>query len=201
MPDEPPTTRWTRRRVLNLLAGTPVALRLLAASSAIVLLEATPAVADDDEPTPAQAEGPYFTPSSPRQTSLVEAGVAGTRLALSGRVLSRRGRAVPGALVDLWQADGNGEYDNRGFRLRGHQFTDLAGRYAFATVVPGLYPGRTRHLHVKVQAPGKPVLTTQLYFPGEPGNATDRIYHPRLEMTVRDAAAGRAAAFDFVLDV
>jgi len=62
---------------------------------------------------------------------------------------------------------------NTGYRLRGHQFTDEAGRYALETVVPGLYPGRTRHLHVKVQAPNQPVLTTQLYFPGQPSNATD----------------------------
>ncbi len=67
--------------------------------------------------------------------------------------------------------------------------------------MPGLYPGRTRHIHVKAQAPGKPVLTTQLYFPGEPRNSTDPLFDPRLLMTVHDVPGGRAAAFDFVLDV
>jgi protocatechuate 3,4-dioxygenase beta subunit len=90
-----------------------------------------------------------------------------------------------------------------GYRLRGHQFTDDQGRYTLETVVPGLYPGRTRHFHVKVQAPNGPALTTQLYFPDEPDNARDRIFHPALIMqTDRAAAAGGPplnAAFNFVL--
>ncbi|MFE0516379.1 hypothetical protein ACFW2E_42595, partial [Streptomyces sp. NPDC058964] len=69
------------------------------------------------------------------------------------------------------------------------------------TIVPGLYPGRTRHIHVKAQAPGQPVLTTQLYFPGEPRNSTDAIFDPALLMNVRDAGGGKEATFDFVLNV
>jgi carbohydrate binding protein with CBM5/12 domain len=88
-----------------------------------------------------------------------------------------------------------------GFTLRGHQFSTDRGGFALTTIVPGLYPGRTRHIHVKVQAPGQPVLTTQLYFPGEPRNSTDAYYDPRLEMTVRQAGPGEQATFDFVLDV
>lgn len=65
--------------------------------------------------------------------------------------------------------------------------------------MPGLYPGRTRHSHVKVQAPGGPVLTTQLYFPDEPRNQTDRIFRPELLLDVQDGADGRQARFDFVL--
>jgi len=60
---------------------------------------------------------------------------------------------VGGALLDFWQADAAGDYDNTGFRLRGHQFSGADGRFRLATVVPGLYPGRTRHIHVKVQRP------------------------------------------------
>jgi protocatechuate 3,4-dioxygenase beta subunit len=61
--------------------------------------------------------------------------------------------------------------------------------------VPGLYTGRTRHIHVKVQRPHGTVLTTQLYFPGEPENDTDSIFDAALLMDVR---AGRAR-YDFVL--
>src|SRR5262249_23009559 len=68
---------------------------------------------------------------------------AGRAVDLSGLVLTRSCRPVPGALVDLWHADDNGVYDNKNFRLRGHVFTDNEGRYAFQTIVPGLYPGRT----------------------------------------------------------
>ena len=77
---------------------------------------------------------------------------------------------MPGALVDLWHADDEGDYDNSGFRLRGHQFADGEGRFRFRTIVPAQLSGRTRHFHVKVQPKGGRVLTTQLYFPGEPGN-------------------------------
>lgn len=65
--------------------------------------------------------------------------------------------------------------------------------------MPALYPGRTRHIHVKVQAPGQPVLTTQLDVPGEPGNATDGIFDEALVMDVRDVSGRREATFDFFL--
>lgn len=163
------------------------------------VLSPTPQCGDDDV-TPAQTEGPYFTPDSPERTSLLEPGLAGTRLVVAGFVLATGCQPVAGALLDFWHADDAGEYDNVGYRLRGHQFADAQGRYALETIVPGLYPGRTRHIHVKVQAPGQAALTTQLYFPGEPGNATDRIFAEALLMEVQDTADGRAASFNFVLD-
>jgi protocatechuate 3,4-dioxygenase beta subunit len=107
---------------------------------------------------------------------------------------------VAGALVDFWHADDEGEYDNVGFRCRGHQFTDGKGRYRLETVIPGLYPGRTRHFHVKVQAPHGRVLTTQLYFPGEARNAHDGLYRSDLLMAIETAGTDRQARFHFVLD-
>jgi protocatechuate 3,4-dioxygenase beta subunit len=85
----------------------------------------------------------------------------------------------------------------RGFTLRGHQFAAADGAFTLETIVPGLYPGRTRHIHVKVQAPDQPVLTTQLYFPGEPRNAEDGIFSDALLMDVN----GSSATFTFVLNV
>ena len=158
-------------------------------------LAATPSCDDGDEPTPEQTEGPYFLPDSPERTSLMEPGVNGSRLVVAGRVLDRDCRPVRRALLDFWQADGEGEYDLEGFRLRGHQFTDGRGRFRLVTVVPGLYPGRTRHIHVKAQRPRGEVLTTQLYFRDEPQNASDGIFDPALVM----AGDRRSARFDFVL--
>jgi protocatechuate 3,4-dioxygenase beta subunit len=154
---------------------------------------------DDDATTPAMTEGPFFTPHSPERTSLLEPGMAGTRVVLTGRVVSRGCTPMAGALLDFWQADDDGEYDNEGFRLRGHQFTDAQGRYRLETIVPGLYPGRTRHFHVKVQARGGRVLTTQLYFPGEERNSRDRIFRPDLLMAVQAGERAQAARFNFVL--
>ncbi|MFF7182055.1 carbohydrate-binding protein [Streptomyces sp. NPDC008121] len=181
------------------LMGVPALARTTVRDGAAPAL--TPACDDGDDPTPPQMEGPYFKPNSPRRTSLLEAGTPGTRLTVTGYVFGRACLPVPGVLLDFWQADVNGAYDNTGFRFRGHQFTDAQGAFRLTTIVPGLYPGRTRHLHVKVQAPGRPVLTTQLYFPGEPRNNTDALFDPRLLMTVRDAGGAKEAAFDVVLDL
>jgi protocatechuate 3,4-dioxygenase beta subunit len=89
-----------------------------------------------------------------------------------------------------------------GYTLRGHQFADEEGRWRLETILPGLYPGRTRHVHVKVQATGGPPLTTQLYFPDEPGNAGDGIFDPALLVEWEEPAAGEPprARFDFVLE-
>ena len=199
----------TRRRLLGAMFAAPAVFatsnlffgRWANAAHAETPLAATPACEDDDEPTESQTEGPYFTPSSPKRTSLIETGIAGTPLMLTGVVLTRSCRPVAGALVDFWQADDTGEYDNRGFRLRGHQFTDAKGVYRLETIVPGLYPGRTRHIHVKVQAPAQRILTTQLYFPGEARNARDGIYDKDLLMAMAKPGLGGEARFDFVLDL
>ena len=199
-------TDLTRRRLLELgLALPPVA--ALGGFSDVAFAAAplapTPQLADaDDDPTPALTEGPYFTPRAPRRRNIVPARARGTRLTLSGRVLTTRRRPVARALVDFWQCDAGGAYDNEGYRFRGHQLTDARGRYSLFTVVPGLYPGRTRHIHVKVQAPREPVLTTQLFFPGVAANRSDGIYTSECLVSRWRLANGRRhARFDFVLDI
>jgi len=112
--------------------------------------------------------------------------------------------SVQGSVID-WvadhrmhhaHADEEGDYDNQGFRYRGHQFTDAEGRWRLETIVPAVYPGRTRHLHVKVQPTGGRLLTTQLYFPHEPENPRDGLF--RDELVLRMSARGEGA-FDFVV--
>ena len=194
----------SRRDFLKISVGTPAALALGEPPEAMAQaqpLRPTPACADDAEPTPRQTAGPFFKPDSPGRTSLLEPGIRGTKIVLTGLVLSTDCKPVARALVDFWHADDRGDYDNAGYKLRGHQFTDDHGRYRLETIVPGLYPGRTRHFHVRVQAPDGPVLTTQLYFPGEPGNRRDFIFNPDLVMRLQGAADGKVATFDFVLDL
>jgi protocatechuate 3,4-dioxygenase beta subunit len=181
-------------------------------------LAATPSCGGHPRTTPRQTEGPYFTPNSPSRASLLEKDMPGTRLVLSGRVLAADCAPLSAVLLDFWQADAGGTYDNRGYRLRGHQFSDDQGRFRLETVLPGIYPGRTRHIHVKVQAANGPVLTTQLYFPGELRNSADSIFSPALLVTVAeqpgdrtdrrpqqppagpaDAGPAMDASFDFVI--
>src|SRR5215471_21614268 len=169
-----------------------LARRRLLASAA--LLPVAPAFAQARAPTcgeltAPQTEGPFFKTDTTLRVSLVEAGSKAPKLFVTGRVLSARCEPVANALLDFWHADEDGEYDNRGFRYHGHQSTDAQGRYRLSTIVPAEYPGRTRHIHVKVQAPGKRILTTQLYFPGDPGNPQDGLWRRGLEMRIAKGAA------------
>ncbi|WP_327090530.1 dioxygenase [Nonomuraea sp. NBC_01738] len=204
MDDENPRPGITRKTLLKaalvvapipLLAGQAPA---LARSLSGQQLEPTPFCDDGDDPTPPQTEGPYFKPNSPQRSTL---SGPGTPLTVSGYVFGLSCQPLANVLLDFWQADTNGAYDNYGYGFRGHQFTNAQGAFKLTTIVPGLYPGRTRHIHVKAQAPNRPVLTTQLYFPGEPRNNTDTIFDPRLLMNVRSVGTGREATFDFVLNV
>lgn len=176
-----------------IIAGV-IALPALSLINIAPTLAATPACGGT---TASQTEGPFFKPQSPLRASLIEPGLGGERLKVSGQVLTRSCRPVAGAVLEFWQSDDRGSYDTSGFRLRGHQIADGEGRFDLTTIIPGAYPGRTRHIHVKVAAPGRPALTTQLYFPGDPGNARDGIYRRSLEM----ALAGSSGRFDFVLDL
>lgn len=123
----------------------------------------------------------------------------GERIVITGFVLDSNCEPVSGAKVDFWQADSDGDYDNEGYRLRGHVLTDAAGAYRQETIETGLYTGRTRHHHVKVTPPGGKTLTTQLFFPNDPSNAGDNIYRPQLEMQIQDGPDGKIGRFDFVL--
>jgi protocatechuate 3,4-dioxygenase beta subunit len=189
----------TRRSLLRAALALPGGL-FLTTDIAADPLQPTPECADADDPTPPAIEGPFFKPQSPRRASLLEPGLRGRSLVLSGRVLSTDCRPIPGALIDFWHADDGGEYDNAGFRLRGHQFAAPDGGFRLETIVPGEYTGRTRHIHVKVQAPGLPrILTTQLFFPDEPRNRRDRIFRRDLLMDAASAGDAMTGRFDFVL--
>jgi protocatechuate 3,4-dioxygenase beta subunit len=200
----------TRRRLLALgLAIPPLGLALAGVESlldtvgaAAAPLQATPTCDDGDDPTPELTEGPYFSSGSPRRRTLVTRGMRGTRLTITGYVLTTGCRPIKRAKLDFWQADASGVYDNEGYHLRGHQFTDSAGRWRLDTIVPALYTGRTKHIHVKLQRPGGEVLTTQLFFPGVNANAGDPLYQGDLLLhRWRRVGARRTGRFDFVLAV
>jgi protocatechuate 3,4-dioxygenase beta subunit len=146
------------------------------------------------KPTPADMEGPFYKAGAPARASIAEPGSKGERLALSGVVRSADCRPLAGVALDFWQADAEGNYDNSGYRYRGIVRTDAQGRYALETHLPPPYSGRPRHIHVKLQAPGGKILTTQLYFPGESRGA-DRA------LVVKTSRAGSMlqATYDFVL--
>lgn len=140
-------------------------------------------------PTPAQTEGPFYPVELPPDTDwdlLRLAGsdhqALGTVTYVSGRILDRSGRPVPGMRVEIWQCDAKGRYrhpgDARGPRDDGFQgfgrvVTDADGGYRFRTIRPVPYPGRTPHIHFAVLPPQAPRLVTQMYVAGEPLNERD----------------------------
>lgn len=153
-------------------------------------------------PTPADIEGPYYVPGAPFKTALT--GKPLTRadvirpLHLHGKVFDTQGKLLPGAVLDFWQADKDGDYDMTGFNYRGKVQADASGSYTLDTIVPGAYlmaPNEYRcaHVHVKVSAAGYEPLTTQLYFEDDQYDATDPWFNPQMIIGVPDGL------FNFVL--
>jgi protocatechuate 3,4-dioxygenase beta subunit len=101
--------------------------------------------------------------------------------------------------MEFWHTNDQGEYDPAGNAFRGQQVTDAAGRYRLETISPGPYPGRTRHIHVRIKAAGQATLTTQLYFPDEPLNEDDFLFQPELLMAMDHSGDRPQAQFNFVL--
>ncbi|MER5770141.1 dioxygenase [Streptomyces sp. NPDC001985] len=167
----------------------------------------------DGHETPAAVEGPLFKPHSPERTDLRTPGTRGVRLELTGTVYDTACRAIPGALIEFWQCDQNGDYDTTGFSLRGHQFSTGRGAFTLRTIVPRDYAGRwgTRapHIHTRIQAPGGPALITQLYFPDNTLaygrdfavlNASDQLINRACTIALTGPAGGAyRGAFDFVV--
>ena len=169
------------------------------------------------EPTPECLEtednilGPYWLEGAPERADLTEAGLVGTRLQITGRVLGLAAAActpLAGALLDVWQSDDRSDSpsvysDATTWRLRGRLYTAADGSYDLWTIVPGHYLNgssfRPAHIHVRVSAPGHRLLTTQLYFDGDPYNDADAFIEESLIMTLDDAGDGKAAQFDFVI--
>ena len=155
----------------------------------------------DAQATPAAPQGPDFKAGAPERSSLIDAGVTGTKVVLTGTVSGLTCGPIKRARLDFWQADARGVYDATGFRLRGYQFTDANGRYRLETIVPGAHGRDAPQVHVKVQPPGKPGLTTRMYFPDQPQNKTDPQFKQELVMKVSGGSAGKTATFDLVLNL
>lgn len=177
----------------------------LGAMSATALVWTHPLDAAECTETEKNIEGPYYKAGAPERTSLIEPGMKGTPLTVTGRVLDTRCQALAYAVLDVWQCDADGVYDNTGFTLRGKIYADKKGRYELRTILPPPYQvsadrSRPAHVHLKVSAPGTPVLTTQLYFEGDRWNAVDSAYRRSLTIAPREGRNGsRFATFDFRL--
>jgi len=170
----------TRRR---LLAGTAAFL------AAPMVLRA--AIAQTGQrPTPSQTEGPFYPVSLPADTdfNLLAQGTQrysqGQAAWLEGQVMDTAGRALAGAVVEIWQCDQQGHYHHPGdggradpaFQGFGRVVAGADGGYRFRTLRPAPYSGRTPHIHLKVKLGARALLTTQVYVQGDPGNERDGLW-------------------------
>jgi hypothetical protein len=184
------------------------------ASASPTPLAPTLAIDDGDAPPPLvcssptadNIEGPFYKAGAPWRASISD-GARGLMMGIGGAVLGSDCTPIAGATLDVWQADGTGEYDHTGWTLRGRLTSDRLGRWHVNSVVPGNYLNgsryRPRHVHVKLAAAGYRPLTTQLYFPGDPYNQGDSWFEPSLVIAPdgpsRDTP-GFWGTFDFVLE-
>lgn len=170
-------------------------------------------------PTPRQPAGPFYPDVLPYESDSDltvmgnGASAAGEVIVVEGRVLGVDGRPAPGAAVELWQANAYGRYAHQAdrssvpldpnFQGYGAVRTDAEGRYRFRTIRPGIYAGRTRHLHFYATGPGFERMPMQMYFAGDAGNEADFLYRSVPTAELREAITvgfedGRGT-FDIVL--
>ena len=175
-------------------------------------------------------EGPYYVENAPIQpwdgAVPMRSDEPGTPLLFNGQARSTDGSPIPNATIELWQADDLGFYSQFApglpeWNLRATFVADEHGRYAIHTIQPapyqiptegacgqlieaaGWHAWRPAHLHLKLSAPGYELLTTQLYFPGDPHNADDiaDAVKPELLLDTRPSdQGGLEVTYDFILD-
>lgn len=203
-----------------------------------VLLESTVDEVSGGAPgaTDSNVEGPFYAIGAPELGSgdgalprlPMRPDEPGDTLVFSGVVRSTAGQPVPGAVLDLWQADADGLYSQFApglpeWNLRGRVTAGPGGRFAVETVVPHPYdipgdphtarllelldlePHRPAHIHVKVTAAGHAPLTTQVYFAGDPWLEHDVVGGARPSLVTKLERAdgpdlgGYTCQFDFTL--
>jgi len=139
--------------------------------------------------TAAAVLGPFYRRLAPHRSVLYMPGDPGVPLHLSGTVYSTKGTKLPGARIEIWQANGAGFYDTAGNRYRDTLNANIEGVYAVLTVIPSHYPGRVcQHVHYLVRAEGHKPLVTQLFF------ATDKVFEgdPDINFTRDPLISSRA---------
>ena len=160
--------------------------------------------------TPAQTEGPFYPDHLPLDTDndllVINNAITpavGEVTYLSGRILGPSGEPIRNAAVEIWQCDANGAYlhsrtgnadkKDKNFQGFGRFLTASTGEYLFRTIKPVSYPGRCPHIHVKIKAQGKELLTTQFYIKGDPSNDRDGVRRGIKDQAALDSVTGEFA--------
>jgi catechol 1,2-dioxygenase len=138
--------------------------------------------------------GPYYRPDAPVRSDLTYDGLKGNKIILKGRIMKADCiTMLKNALVEIWQCDPDGNYDNdtKEFRLRARWFTNERGEYSFTTAFPGKYLNgelyRPAHIHFRISEPTCEELISQIYFKGDPHITKDPwASDPKAKMRILD---------------
>ena len=152
--------------------------------------------------------GPFYVQDPPIKPNGADitAGMEGTPLRVTGTVTTPDGKKLPGAIVDVWQADDDGFYDVQKAgddpSLRARLIADGAGRFAFWTIAPKYYPipddgpvgdmlkatkrhpYRPAHIHFMIAHPGYDTLVTHLFVDGDPYLDSDAVFGVKQSLIV-----------------
>jgi hydroxyquinol 1,2-dioxygenase len=174
--------------------------------------------------------GPFHMVASPRRAlgDTIDLVGTGPQCVIEGRVLSADGTPLPGAVLDVWQANDQGFYDVQQPDVqppgngRGLFTADSGGAYWFRTIVPAYYPiptdgpvgtlleatrrhpYRPAHVHFIVTAPGHRALTTHIFVAGSPYIESDAVFAVKKSLITEftpadDPDQPARAQFDIVL--
>jgi hydroxyquinol 1,2-dioxygenase len=197
---------------------------------ASMLVETMEAARQAAHATASTVLGPFHVVASPERAlgDDISPDSDGDRCLVRGRVTDTDGTPVPGARIDVWQADPGGHYDvqvpdseQRLGNGRGLFTADDDGRYHFASVVPAHYPiptdgpvgrlltatrrhpFRPAHIHFLVEAPGHVPVTTHVFVADSPYIDSDAVFAVKESLvrpfTAVDGVGERVADFDIAL--
>ena len=170
-----------------------------------------PQLTDDEpcEPTVSNIEGPFYITDAPFRNDFRIWDDEGIPISISGKVLTQDcTQAFPQAIIEFWQSDPSGNYDNDSTEKRYRGTIQVAedGKYSLSSYLPGLYLNGTKyrphHIHVKIwDSLGNELLTTQLYFKGDPYLIGDSFFHESLVMSFEGSFTTSITAtnIDFVV--
>src|SRR5947208_75525 len=174
-----------------------------------------------DEATESTIFGPFYREGAPELAmgASISKDGRGEPVVVTGRVLSTDGTPIPDALLDVWETDENGLYEQQDpeqpeMNLRGKFRTDSQGRYCFVGIKPvsypipddgpvgqllralGRHPYRPAHVHFIVTAPGYAPVTTHLFVEGDSYLDSDAVFGTKDSLVVdfvrRESAAEAA---------
>jgi len=170
-------------------------------------------------PTEDDVIGPYYRAGAPFRAKISPPMASGNVLLIAGSIWSfRRRRPISNCVLDVWQADAEGHYDNEDptqppsrsmFQSRARLLSGEHGGYELETILPGPYQmdattWRSPHLHFLVRAVGFKTLITQLFFEGSPYLDTDPFVKPSLIIKLADQSGDvgnyKRGVFQIVLD-